>query len=71
MGRKPSFKLKTKITGPKPNLIAEFRSPRIPAPHVTPPCESIFAQTANRTKTFHVKHFCPIGPCNRTNLMDE
>src|SRR5208283_497408 len=25
----------------------------------------------NRTKTFHVKHFCPIGQPNRTKLMQN
>jgi hypothetical protein len=33
---------------------------QIPALHVTPPCESMFAQSVKRTKTFHVKQFCPI-----------
>jgi hypothetical protein len=71
LGQKPSFKQKSKITGQKLNLIAGFFSPQIPSPHVAPPCDSTFAQTANRTETFHVKHFCPIGPCDRTNLMDK
>jgi hypothetical protein len=70
-GREPSFKQKTKITGQKLNLIAGFFSPQIPSPHVAPPCDSTFAQTAYRTKAYHVKHFCPIGTRYRTNLMDK
>jgi hypothetical protein len=41
--------------------IANFRLRQIPDSHLAAPCKSAFAQTVNRTKTFHVKHFCPIG----------
>ena len=51
-----------KITKPKLNPIAEFRSSQISVLHIAPPCEAAFAQSVNRTKTFHVKQFCPIGP---------
>src|SRR5271169_5051443 len=33
---------------------------KIPVSYRAPPCQNTFAQTVNRTKTFHVKHFCPI-----------
>jgi hypothetical protein len=45
----------------KLNPIAEFRSPQIPTPHLAPPCEGTFMQTANCTKMFHVKHFGTIA----------
>jgi len=51
-----------KITKPKPNPNAGFCLPQIPALHIALLYEGAFAQSVNRTKTFHVKHFCPIGP---------
>jgi hypothetical protein len=40
---------------------------QIPDLHLAAPRESAFAQTANRTKMFHVKHFCPIDGVFRSN----
>ena len=60
-----------KITIPKLNPISELRSPQIASPYFAPPCEGAFARSVNRTKTFHVKHFCPIEGQNRTKLMAE
>jgi hypothetical protein len=39
------------------------------APDFAPPCEGLFAQTVNRTKMFHVKHFCPIEAAFRSKLI--
>ncbi len=55
-----------KRTAKKLNPIATFRLLQIPALYPAPPCESAFAQTVNRTKMFHVKHFGTIRPRNRT-----
>ena len=57
-----ALKRKSKNKKAKLNTNLEFCSIKILAPYFAPPCESHFAQTVNRTKTFHVKHFCPIGP---------
>src|SRR5208283_2210012 len=46
----------------------EMRLPCL-EPYFAPPCGSHFAQTVNRTKTFHVKHFCPIGASFRSKLI--
>ena len=48
------------------NFIANFRLPQILASYYLPRNKSAVAQTAHRTKTFHVKHFCPIEPRSRT-----
>jgi hypothetical protein len=50
-----------KITWLKLNIIAVFRWLQLPAPYFAPPCESIFAETVNRTKMFHVKQFGTIA----------
>jgi hypothetical protein len=56
---------------PKPNPIAGFRIAKIFAPHITAACECHFAQTANRTKMFHVKHFGPVEGQDRTKRIGE
>ncbi len=53
-------------TRPKlnPNPLVHLR--KIPAAYRAPPCKSAFAQSINRTKMFHVKHFCKAGAENLT-----
>jgi hypothetical protein len=46
-----------KITGPRLDTIAGFRSLQIPAPYFAPTLRSIFGPIFNRTKMFDVKHF--------------
>jgi hypothetical protein len=55
-----------KTHGQKINLNPLFRLRQIPASYHPPRSESAIAQTVNRTKMFHVKHFCPIGQKNRS-----
>ena len=43
-----------------------FAGPKSPHRTSQPPGASLFAQTVHRTKTFHVKHFCPIRAWNRS-----
>ncbi len=54
---------------PQINPTAYLRLPKIPASYCTTLGKRALAQTANSTKTFHVKHFCPIEAGNRTFLM--
>jgi hypothetical protein len=42
------------------------RTAQIPVPHFALSCENMFAQSINRTETFHVKQFCPI-PCGKSD----
>jgi hypothetical protein len=58
----PTRKTFFKNRRPKHKPIANFRLRQIPNSDLAETCKSAFALTANRTKTFHVKHFCPIGP---------
>jgi len=44
-----------KITWLKLNIIAVFRLLQIPTAYFAPPCESIFAETVNRTTMFLVR----------------
>jgi hypothetical protein len=63
-GKGPGSRLARRLkkhTGEKINAIAIFRLIQIPASHLAAPCESAFAQTVNRTKMFHVKHFGTIA----------
>jgi hypothetical protein len=46
----------------KHKLNATFRLRQIPDSHLAAPRKSVYAQSVNRTKMFHVKQFCPIGP---------
>src|SRR5208283_3552174 len=50
------------------NLISNVRLRQIPDSYQSPRNKCALAQIVNRTKTFHVKQFCPIGPRNRTKL---
>jgi len=53
------------------DTIAQFRSLQIPASYCAAPAKSAFAQTANCTKMFHVKHFGTIRATNTRILHDE
>jgi hypothetical protein len=58
-----------KTAGPKHKPITIFHLRQIPDSHFAASRKSALAQTVNRTKMFHVKHFCPIGGKNLTTLM--
>ena len=51
----------------KPSRLCSNRSKDFAQKTIFAPCEAMILSTVNRTKMFHVKHFCPIGPRNRTN----
>ena len=51
---------------PNINPIALYRLRQIPASYLATPRTCMFAQSANRTKMFHVKHFGTIGDSFRT-----
>jgi hypothetical protein len=59
------------MTGKSLTLAVSFARPKISRRTSPPPCETSFAVTVNRTKTFHVKHFGPIRASNRTILISR
>ena len=58
-----------KKTRPKRNPTTHVSLRKIPVSDRTASCGDTFAQSVNRTKMFHVKHFGKVGPENLTKLI--